>query len=125
MPQIIENSRRPNYELGQKFVFVQGQAVICNRQEGVVSAVLTGELEGMVEVRLERGEVCVSANYPDCYPKPEPRFILEPGHGRKTAWVVKDTYSSENEDPVQYHFSSKKKAESFIEGMIEEHGNWW
>jgi hypothetical protein len=47
-----------------------GMKVICNGHEGTISRVLEGQLSGMVEVRLERGTVCVSFAYPDCYVKP-------------------------------------------------------
>jgi molybdopterin-binding protein len=36
-----------------------GQKVLCNGYEGTISAVLTGQLTGMVEVRLPGGLVCV------------------------------------------------------------------
>jgi len=39
-----------------------GQEVICNGYPGHISRICDGQLAGMVEVRLERGEVCVSAN---------------------------------------------------------------
>jgi hypothetical protein len=45
-----------------------GQKVICNGYEGVISRVLDGQLSGMVEVRLDRGVVCVPYAFPDCYP---------------------------------------------------------
>jgi len=60
----------PVYAIGQRFVFTQGQQVICNGHPGTVERVLTGQLAGMVEIRLARGLVCVSACYPDCYPAP-------------------------------------------------------
>ena len=53
------------YEIGQKFVFFPGQKVICNGYPGTVRRMY---YETMVEVRMERGEVCVSACFPDCYP---------------------------------------------------------
>lgn len=60
----------PVYAIGQPFVFTEGQQVICNGQRGTVARVLVGQLAGMVEIRLARGLVCVSACYPDCYPAP-------------------------------------------------------
>ena len=53
------------YKDGQKFDFKVGDKVICNGYEG---AIISWYSEGMVEVRLSRGSVCVSACYPDCYP---------------------------------------------------------
>lgn len=38
-----------------------GQQVMCNGFPGVITAICSGKLEGMVEVRLERGTVCVDA----------------------------------------------------------------
>ena len=37
-----------------------GQQVKCNGYKGRVTEVCTGQLSGMVVVRLERGAVCVS-----------------------------------------------------------------
>ena len=42
--------------------FKVGQKVQCNGYPGVVSDVGTGQLKGMVEVRLDRGSVCVGAD---------------------------------------------------------------
>jgi hypothetical protein len=36
-----------------------GQKVLCNGFEGRITAVCTGQLKGMVEVRLASGTVCV------------------------------------------------------------------
>jgi hypothetical protein len=36
-----------------------GQQVICNGYRGTICRVLTGQLDGTVEVRLQSGEVCV------------------------------------------------------------------
>lgn len=58
------------YAIGQCFDFTEGQPVICNGYPGTISRVLSGQLAGMVEVRLAGGQVCVSACYPDCYPAP-------------------------------------------------------
>ena len=59
---------QPAYEIGQTFDFTEGQQVICNGSPGSIERVLTGQLAGMVEVRLAGGQVCVAACYPDCYP---------------------------------------------------------
>ena len=59
---------QPAYEIGQPFTFTEGQRVICNGHPGTIERVCTGQLAGLVEVRLARGSVCVSACYPDCYP---------------------------------------------------------
>ena len=40
--------------------FKIGDKVMCNGYEGVIIEVLTGQLFGMIHVRLARGEVCVS-----------------------------------------------------------------
>lgn len=53
------------FTLGQKIQFEPGQKVICNGYPGAVVRMYS---EGMVEVRLPGGVVCVSASYPDCYP---------------------------------------------------------
>lgn len=41
-------------------LFKVGDKVICNGYEGAIGAVLAGQLEGMYEVRLMSGIVCVS-----------------------------------------------------------------
>ena len=38
-----------------------GQNVMCNGFPGTITAVCSGKLKGMIEVRLERGTVCVDA----------------------------------------------------------------
>ncbi|WP_206146819.1 hypothetical protein [Burkholderia sp. Tr-20390] len=53
------------YTLGQRFTFEPGQRVIANGYPGAVARMYT---EGMVEVRLAAGLVCIPASYPDCYP---------------------------------------------------------
>jgi hypothetical protein len=58
-----------NMKAGQKFNFSVGDKVICNGFRGSIAKICDGVLDGMVEVRLERGKVCVSASYPDCYPR--------------------------------------------------------
>ncbi len=45
--------------------FSVNEQVVCNGYPGTVIDVGTGQLAGMVIVRLERGCVCVSANAPD------------------------------------------------------------
>jgi hypothetical protein len=39
-----------------------GTKVICNGYPGTVVVVHEGQLAGMIDVRLDRGDVCVSAN---------------------------------------------------------------
>lgn len=58
------------FEIGKKFEFKRGDRVICN---GYPGRVIQMYCEGMVEVRMESGVVCVSANFPDCYPDHEAR----------------------------------------------------
>ena len=41
---------------------IVGQHVSCNGYPGVISAICTGQLDGMVEVRLNSGMVCVAAS---------------------------------------------------------------
>ncbi|KVV07373.1 hypothetical protein WK77_16420 [Burkholderia ubonensis] len=53
------------YTIGQRFTFEAGQRVVANGYPGAVKQMYS---EGMVEVRLESGLVCVPASYPDCYP---------------------------------------------------------
>lgn len=59
------------YTTGQRFSFKVGDKVICNGYDGAVRVVCNGQLQGMVEVQLDRGGVCTSASYPDCYPRPQ------------------------------------------------------
>lgn len=54
------------YSVGQRFQFAPGQAVVCNGHPGTVVSMYS---EGMVEVRLPGGLVCVCASFPDCYPR--------------------------------------------------------
>lgn len=63
-------STTPTYEIGQRFTFTVGDAVVCNGYPGRISKVCDGALDGMVEVRLERGGQCLGACYPDVYPLP-------------------------------------------------------
>lgn len=42
--------------------FVVGQHVSCNGYPGVISKICIAQLEGMVEVRLDSGVVCVDAS---------------------------------------------------------------
>ncbi|CAJ6624428.1 Uncharacterised protein [Burkholderia pseudomallei] len=58
-----------HYAIGQRFTFEPGQPVIANGYPGAVKRMYT---EGMVEVRLDAGLVCVPASYPDCYPSDRP-----------------------------------------------------
>lgn len=60
----------PTYEIGQRFTFAKGDAVLCSGYPGIVSKVCDGVLAGMVEVKLARGCVCVSASYPEVLPAP-------------------------------------------------------
>lgn len=53
------------YAVGQRFTFEHGQAVNCNGYPGTVQGMYS---EGMVNVRLASGLVCVPASFPDCYP---------------------------------------------------------
>lgn len=61
-------SQPHNHTAGQRFDFKRNDPVICNGYPWTITKVLDGQLEGMVEVRLPGGEVCVSASYPSCYP---------------------------------------------------------
>lgn len=45
-----------------------GQRVMCNGHDGNISHVCTGQLKGMVEVRLDRGGVCVALDDIGLYP---------------------------------------------------------
>lgn len=54
---------------------------------------------------------------------PTERFNLSKGHSTKKPWIVVDTKSDPCEDPVIYHFTSKRKAEEFTTMMHAEHGN--
>jgi hypothetical protein len=60
-----EIAGRLSYTPGQRFTFTPGQAVNCNGYPGVVVGMYS---EGMVNVRLASGQVCVSASFPDCFP---------------------------------------------------------
>lgn len=40
--------------------FNVGDKVMCNGFQGAITLVCTGQLEGMVEVRMDRGSVCVA-----------------------------------------------------------------
>lgn len=48
-----------NKQLNKFFELAVGSKVICNGYEGTVSKIHTGQLEGMADVRLVRGTVCV------------------------------------------------------------------
>jgi hypothetical protein len=56
------------YSSGQRFMFVPGQAVICNGYHGTVQRMYR---ERQVEVRVPGGITCTVAGYPDCYPDPD------------------------------------------------------
>ena len=58
----------PIYVVGQRFDFKVGDPIVGNGYRGSVTTVCTGQLTGMVEVRLPGGSACLSASYPDCYP---------------------------------------------------------
>lgn len=49
------------------------------------------------------------------------RFQLRPSPSTKKPWLVEDTKADPVEDPVLYHFSSKKKAADFKSMMDSEH----
>ncbi|MBC2693528.1 MULTISPECIES: hypothetical protein [Pseudomonas] len=49
------------------------------------------------------------------------RFQLRPSSSSKKPWCVEDTKADPAEDPVIYHFSSKKKAADFKCMMDSEH----
>lgn len=49
------------------------------------------------------------------------RFQLRPSPSLKKPWLVEDTKSDPAEDPVLYHFSSRKKAADFKRMMDSEH----
>jgi hypothetical protein len=55
------------HAIGRPFFFVAGQRVICSGYPGTVKEMYG---KGMVDVRLESGEVCVSAAFPECFPDP-------------------------------------------------------
>lgn len=64
----VKEKAREIFQPGQNLKLVKNQSVICNGFPGTVTEVHTGKLEGMVDVRLESGAVCVSSTYPDCIP---------------------------------------------------------
>ncbi|WP_116894800.1 hypothetical protein [Pseudomonas savastanoi] len=49
------------------------------------------------------------------------RFQLRPSSSHKKPWLIEDTKTDPAEDPVLYHFSSKKKAVDFKSMMDSEH----
>ena len=63
-----ENAQPTLYPVGKVFAFNPGDPVIANGYPGTVVRMYS---EGMVEVRLPGGLVCIPASYPDCYPAPE------------------------------------------------------
>lgn len=48
------------------------------------------------------------------------RFEIRKSHSSKKPWLVEDTHSDRAEDPVMYHFTSRKKAEAFKAMLIAE-----
>lgn len=62
----IAESHRHEWRRVPKPPFVPGQTVTCNGYPGTVVRLYS---EGMVEVRLQSGLVCVPANAPDCVPR--------------------------------------------------------
>ncbi len=64
----IDKESGPFYAVGQRFDFKVGDPIVGNGYRGTVTAVCTGQLAGMVEVRLPGGTACLSASYPNCYP---------------------------------------------------------
>ena len=48
------------------------------------------------------------------------RFDIRKSHSSKKPWLVEDTHSDRAEDPVIYHFTSRKKAEAFKAMLIAE-----
>lgn len=55
----------PEFQVGEKFKFQPGDKVVGDGYRGAVIGMYS---EGMVEVRLPGGAVCIPAYYPDCYP---------------------------------------------------------
>lgn len=49
------------------------------------------------------------------------RFQVRPSTSSKKPWLVEDTKADPAEDPVLYHFSSKKKAADFKSMMDSEY----
>lgn len=59
---------KPPYTQYQRFTFKLYERVICNGYPGSVQEICTGQLDGMVVVRVPGGRTCVSSSWPDCYP---------------------------------------------------------
>lgn len=51
------------------------------------------------------------------------RFTISKSHSIKNPWIVEDTQADPAEDPVIYHFPTKKKTEAFKAMMVAEHCN--
>lgn len=51
------------------------------------------------------------------------RFQISKSHSVKRPWIVEDTQTDPAEDPVIYHFKTKKMAEDFKALMVAEHCN--
>ena len=49
------------------------------------------------------------------------RFQLRPSPSSTKPWLIEDTHADPAEDPVIYHFPSKKKATDFKRMMESEH----
>ena len=83
----IENTQ-VSYRIGHRFKFEPGQAVVCNGYPGTVAGMYS---EGMVEVRVPGGLVCVSASYPDCYPRPAEEPQLKAIIAMNAMWSLSST----------------------------------
>lgn len=66
--EFVREKARGMFQPGQKLSLAKNQSVICNGFNGTIVNVHSGQLEGMVDVRLDSGTVTVSAAYPDCIP---------------------------------------------------------
>lgn len=65
-------------ENGQRYQFNVGDKVVSGEYSGTVVKVHEGQLNGMVDVRLPGGVVCLSSCYPEVYPdKPELREVVK------------------------------------------------
>lgn len=64
----LEREKGPSFHIGEKFVFNVGDPIVGNGYRGSVTEVCSGQLDGMVVVRLPGGSACLSSSYPDCYP---------------------------------------------------------
>lgn len=48
------------------------------------------------------------------------RFEIRKSHSPKKSWLVEDTHANPAEDPVLYHFTSRKKAVAFRDMLLAE-----